>query len=170
MWALKNFHYQIIDQAGLVAALGEGIYPNIADIYKDPGYKKALKAGRLQGSHWDFVNTTDLQAAFYKWVTAPESWGVRLFYIGEIFEKAGMYAQAIKAYDALIVNFPATIAWTYWQTPWYPAQAAVYKIQYLIRIHPELHMEFKGAKIHIRNPDDPHQFCGHHQVPAVFES
>ncbi len=154
----ENYHYQIIDQTGLAAALGEGIYPNIADVYKDPGYKKVLKAGRLQGSHWDFVNTTDLQAAFYKWVSAPESWGVRLFYIGTIFEKAGMLPQAIKAYDALIVNFPSTIAWTYWQTPWYPAQAAVYKIQYLIRMHPEVHMEFKGARIHILNPDDPHHF------------
>ena len=75
----KDYHYQIIDQQGLVAALGEGIYPNIADVYKDPGYKKALKAGRLKGSHWDFVNTTDLQAAFYKWVTAPESWGCGYF-------------------------------------------------------------------------------------------
>jgi tetratricopeptide (TPR) repeat protein len=154
----KDFHYQIIDLAGLEAALGEGIYPNIMDVYKDPGYRKALKAGRLQGSHWDFVNTTDLQAAFYKWVTAPESWGVRLFYIGQIFEKAGMLPQAIKAYHSLIVNFPTTIAWTYWQTPWYPAQAAVYKIQYLIRVHPELHMEFKGGNIHISDPDDPHHF------------
>jgi len=153
-----HYHYQITDPAGLNAALGEGIYPNIADIYKDPGYKQALKAGRLQGDHWDFVNTTDLQAAFYKWVTAPENWGVRLFYIGQIFEKAGMLPEAIKAYHSLIVNFPATIAWTYWQTPWYPAQSAVYKIQYLIRIHPELHMEFKGARIHILNPDDPHHF------------
>ena len=154
----EHYHYQIIDQAGLIKALGEGIYPNIGDVYKDPGYKKALRAGRLQGSHWDFVNTTDLQAAFYKWVSAPESWGVRLFYIGETFEKAGMYVEAIKAYHALIVNFPSTMAWTYWQTPWYPAQAAVYKVQYLIRIHPELHMEFKGARIRILNPDDPHHF------------
>jgi len=151
----EHFHYQIIDQQGLMSALGEGIYPNITEIYKDPGYKKALKAGRLQGSQWDFVNTTDLQAAFYKWVTAPESWGVRLFYIGQIFEKAGMLPEAIKAYHSLVVNFPATIAWTYWQTPWYPAQAAVYKIQYLIRVHPELHMEFTGGNIHISNPDDP---------------
>jgi len=154
----ENYHYQIIDQAGLAAALGEGIYPNIADVYKDPGYRKAFKEGRLQGSHWDFVNTPDLQAAFYKWASAPESWGVRLFYIGVIFEKAGMYAQAIKAYHALIVNFPSTLAWTYWQTPWYPAQAAVFKIRYLIRIHPELHIEFKGARVHILNPDDPHHF------------
>jgi hypothetical protein len=154
----QQYHYQITDQAGLVAALGEGIYPNIADVYKDPGYKKAIRSGRLKGNHWDFVATRDLQAAFYKWITAPESWGVRLFYIGETFEKAGMLIQAIKAYDSLIVNFPGAIAWTYWQTPWYPAQAAVYKIQYLIRIHPELHLEFKGAKIHINNPDDAHNF------------
>ncbi len=154
----SNYHYQITDQAGLVAALGEGIYPNISDVYRDPGYKKALRAGRLQGSHWDFVNTSDLEAAFYKWVEAPESWGVRLFYIGVTFEKAGELAQAIKAYDSLIVNFPSTIAWTYWQTPWYPAQAAAAKIQYLIRIHPELHMEFKGAKVHILSPDDPHHY------------
>jgi beta-glucuronidase len=154
----KDYHYQIIDQEGLVAALGEGIYPNIADVYKDPGYKKVLKAGRLQGSQWDFVNTTDLQAAFYKWATAPESRGVQLFYIGQILEKAGLLSQAIKAYDALIVNFPSTISWTYWQTPWYPAQAAAGEIQYLIRIHPRLHMEFKGAKVRILNADDPHHF------------
>jgi len=154
----KDYHYQITDQAGLVSAIGEGIYPNIADVYKDPGYRKALKAGRLKGSQWDFVNTTDLQAAFYKWVTAPESWGVRLYYIGEIFEKAGMLKEAIKAYDALIVNFPSTIAWTYWQTPWYPGQAALAKIQYLIRIHPELHMDFKEAKIRIVNTEDAHNY------------
>ncbi|MBF0511023.1 MAG: tetratricopeptide repeat protein [Candidatus Omnitrophica bacterium] len=153
-----NYHYQITDEQGLAKAVGEGIYPNIMDVYKDPGYKKALKQGRLQGTHWDFVNTPDLQAAFYKWYTAPESWGLRLFYLGVIFEKAGMFAQAIKAYDALVVHFPSTIGWTYWQTPWYPGQAALYKIRYLIRMHPELHMEFYGAKIHISNPDDPHHY------------
>jgi len=154
----KDYHYQIVDQAGLTAALGEGIYPNIADVYKDPGYRKALKAGRLQGNQWDFVNTTDLQAAFYKWVTASDAWGVRLFYIGDTLEKAGMYVQAIKAYHALVVNFPSTIAWTYWQTPWYPAQAALAKIQYLIRVHPELRMAYKDGKIRILNADDAHSY------------
>ena len=152
----KEYHYQIIDQPGLEAAVGEGVYPNIGDVYKDPGYKKAFKSGRLQGSQWDFTNTSDLEAAFYRWTTSTESWGVRLYYIGEILEKAGMLRQAVKAYDSLIVNFPSTIAWTYWQTPWYPGQAAMAKIKYLIRIHPELHMEFKGGKIHVLNPDDPH--------------
>jgi len=69
-----------------------------------------------------------------------------------------MYSQAIKAYHALIVNFPSTQAWTYWQTPWYPAQAAVAKIQYLTRIHPELQLEFKWGNIRILNAEDPHNY------------
>jgi len=151
-----DYHYEIIDEPGLVKALGEGMYPNIVDIYRDSGFKKATRQGRLEGGQWDFVNTTDLQAAFYKWATAPESRGVQLFYTGIILEKAKMYMPAIKAYDDLIVNFPSTIAWTYWQTPWFPADAALAKIKYLIRMHPELHLEFKGAKITIENADDPH--------------
>jgi len=154
----KDYHYQITDQAGLTAALGEGIYPNIADIYRDPEYRKALKAGRLKGDHWEFVNTPDLQAAFFKWATASESRGVQLFYEGVILEKAKMYKKAIKVYDDLIVNFPTTLAWTYWQTPWYPAQAAVSKIQYLIRMHPEVHLEFTGARIRILHADDPQNY------------
>ena len=150
----KNFHYQITNQRGLIAALGETIYPNIADVYKDVGYKKALKQGRLKGSHWDFVNSDDREAAIYKWATAPEPWGVKLFYLGVIYEKAKMYYEAIKAYQALIVHFPNTYAWTYWQTPWYPAQAAISKIQYIINLHPELHLVFKGAKIKIANAFD----------------
>ena len=86
----KDYHYQITDEAGLEAALGESIYPNIADVYRDHEYRKALKQGRLEGSHWDFVNTTDLQAAVFKWDSAKESWGVRLFYIGTLYEKAHM--------------------------------------------------------------------------------
>lgn len=150
----KDYHYQITDKAGLIAAAGEGIYPNIMDVYKDPGYKKALKEGRLEGSHWDFVNSIDLEAAFYKWATASESWGTRLFYIGMIFEKAKMYPEAIKAYHSIVVHFPGAIAWTYWHTPWYPSQAAISKIRHIIRMHPELKLEFKWAKISIMNSFD----------------
>jgi len=154
----ESYHYQITDEEGLEAAVGEGIYPNISSIYKDPGYGQALKSGRLKGSRWDFVNTTDLQAAFYKWFSTQEAWGVRMFYIGETFEKAGMLMEAVKAYDSLIVNFPSTMAWTYWQTPWYPGQAAVAKIKYIIRLHPELNLEFKDSNIRILHADDPHNF------------
>ncbi len=151
----KDYHYQVTDPKGLAAAVGEGIYPNLTDIYKDPQYKKVLKEGRLNGSIWDFVNTQDLQAAFYKWATAAdESQGTKLFNMGVIFEKAKMYFQAIKCYQAVTVYFPGTIAWTYWHTPWYPGQAAVAKIQHIVRMHPELKLSYSGAKIRILNSFD----------------
>ena len=62
-----------------------------------------------------------------------EPWGVRLFYIGLTFEKAEMYHEALKSYHALIVHYPKTVGYTYWQTPWYPAQAAIAKIRYILR-------------------------------------
>lgn len=149
-----DYHYSITDIRGLADAVGEGIYPNTAAIYNDPRYKALKEEGRLKGSHWDFSNTDDLEAAFYKWAMAEEPWGVRLFYIGMIFEKAGMYYEAIKAYHALIVHYPKTVAWTYWQTPWYPGQAAIAKIRYIIRMHPELNIYDKWMKIEVQNGYD----------------
>ncbi|MBL8013386.1 MAG: tetratricopeptide repeat protein [Candidatus Omnitrophica bacterium] len=150
----KDYHYQIKDVKVLAEAVGEGIYPNLTDIYKNPNYKKAVAEGRLEGSHWDFVRKDDLEAAIFKWATAPEPWGVRLFYMGMIYEKAKMYKQALKAYHALIVHYPNATAWTYWQTPWYPAQAAIAKIKHIVREHPELNLKFKWGKITIDNAFD----------------
>lgn len=149
-----NYHYSVKDVEGLKAAVGEGIYPNTTGLYNNPRYKKLKKEGRLNGNHWDFVNTDDLEVAFFKWANAPEPWGVRLFYIGLIFEKAGMYYEALKAYHALIVHYPKTVAWTYWQTPWYPGQAAVAKIRHIIRTHPELKLDYKWMEIKIQNGFD----------------
>lgn len=149
-----EYKYSITDVQGLSQAVGEGIYPNTSTIYNDPRYKELKTAGKLNGSHWDYVNTYDLEAAFYKWVTAPEPWGVRLFYLGTIFEKAGMYHEALKSYHALIIHFPKTVAWTYWQTPWYPAQAAVAKIHHILRMHPELNLEDMWMKVDVQNSFD----------------
>ena len=150
----KRYHYKTNDPKGLVEALGEGIYPNTSSIYKDPNYRKVKAEGRLEGSHWDFVHTDDLQAAFYKWVLAPEPWGVRLFYIGIIFEKAGMPYEALKAYHAIVVHFPQVVAWTNWNTPWYPAQAAIGKIKHIIRSHPEMDLQVRWMRIQITNGYD----------------
>lgn len=149
-----NYRYQVTDQAGLSAAVGEGIHPNMNAIYRNPAYRKAKEEGRLEGSHWDFVLTDDLEAAFFKWVTAPEPLGVKLFYIGMIFEKADMFYEALKAYHAIIVHFPQSVAWTTWNTPWYPAQAAVGKIKHIIRSHPELGLKVQWMKVQIKNGYD----------------
>ena len=149
-----EYKYSITDLEGLAAAIGEGIYPNTSSVYNNPRFQELRKEGRLKGSHWDFVNTDDLEAAYFKWIDAPEPMGTRLFYLGLIFEKSKMYYEALKAYQALVVHFPTTVAWTYWQTPWYPAQAAIAKIRHIIRLHPELNLEDQWMRIKIQNGFD----------------
>jgi beta-glucuronidase len=150
----EQYKYSMADQEGLAKAVGEGIYPNESAIYENPRRDDLRKEGRLKGGHWEYINTDDLEAAYFKWATAPEPWGVKLFYLGMIFEKAEMYYDALKAYHALIVHFPETSAMTYWQTPWYPAQAAVAKIRHIIRFHPELNLDYKWMSVQVQNSFD----------------
>lgn len=150
----NKYRYKINSPKSLARAVGVGIYPNSGSVLRDPLYKKLLQEKRLEGSHWDFVNTPDLEAAFFKWATAAEPWGVKLFYIGHILEKAGYYAHAVKAYYAIVVHFPASVGWTYWHTPWYPGQAAIAKIRFILQRHPELGAQLKGARIRIVNGFD----------------
>lgn len=149
-----EYQYILNDNVSLAKATGEGIYPNTASVYNNPRRKIVQKEGRMKGSHWDFTNSDDLEAAYFKWVKAPEPWGVRLFYLGMIFEKAGLYYEALKAYHALVVHFPKTTAWTYWQTPWYPGQAAIAKIKYIIRTYPQLKLKAQWMKIEVKNGYD----------------
>ncbi|MDP2653671.1 MAG: glycoside hydrolase family 2 TIM barrel-domain containing protein [Candidatus Omnitrophota bacterium] len=150
----ENYSYKVNDPAALSKAVGEGIYPNTGAILKNPGYKKAKAEGRLEGSHWDYVHSDDLEAAYYKWAMASEPWGIKLFYLGMIFEKAKMYSEALKSYHAIVVHFPKTVGWTYWQTPWYPGQAAIAKIKHLVRSHPELNLKVKWMKMEVKNGFD----------------
>ncbi|MBU1912971.1 MAG: tetratricopeptide repeat protein [Candidatus Omnitrophica bacterium] len=149
-----KYAYIIKDQEGLSQAVGEAIHPNTSSVNWDPRYKKVKDEGRLEGSHWDFVNTDDLEANFYKWSSAPEPPGLRLFYIGLNLEKSGLLTQAIKAYYAIVVNFPKSVGWTYFRTPWYIAQVAIDRIDFLLRSHPELNMELRGARIKVENGFD----------------
>jgi tetratricopeptide (TPR) repeat protein len=150
----SDYAYIKDDPAGLMEAVGEGIFPNTSGVLKDPIYQKLRKEGKLEKSHWDYIHTDDLQKAFYKWATAPEPWGVKLFYLGLVFEKADMVYEALKAYRAIQIHFPKAIGRTYWNTPWYPAQAAIAKIRHLIRMHPELNLKYEGAKIQVINGFD----------------
>ena len=149
-----KYAYIIKDQEGLSQAVGEAIHPNTSSVTWDPNYKKVKQEGRLEGGHWDFVNTDDLEANFYKWSSAPEPPGLRLFYIGLNLEKSGLLTHAIKAYYAIAVNFPKSVGWTYFRTPWYIGQVAIDRIDFLLRHHPELKMELRGAKIKIENGFD----------------
>jgi hypothetical protein len=150
----SDFRYVIVDQAGLSDAAGEGIHPNASSVLRDPVYKDFKKQGRLDGSHWDFINKPQYQDNFYKWATAAEERGVKQFYTAFALEKAGHIKHAIKAYYALAVHFPKTIGWTYWNTPWYVGQVAIDRINFLCKKYPELGWRLEGAYILVDNGFD----------------
>jgi len=145
----KDYQYVVKDQEGLAQAVGEGIYPNTTSLRWDPEYKKVQKDKRLEGSQWDFLQSPDLEAAFLKWATSSEPQGVKLFYTALILEKSGLIKQAIKCYYAIVVHFPGSYGWTYWHTPWYVAQAAIAKINFLLRHNPKLGVKLVDADIRI---------------------
>lgn len=150
----KEYKYIIKDQEGLAQAVGEGIYPNTTLVRWDPNYQKLKKEKRLEGSHWDFVHTPDLQAAFLKWATASEPEGVKLYYTALILEKSALLDHALKAYYAIVAHYPGSIGWTYWHTPWYVGQAALAKMDFILRHHPELGLKLSEAKIRVINGYD----------------
>lgn len=150
----EQYAYIIRDQAGLSQAVGEGIFPNTTSVRWDPRFVKARKEERLKAGHWDILRSADAEAAFFRWALYPEPKGVSLFYIGHLLEKAGLYRHAIKAYYAIVVHFPSSVGWTYWNTPWYVGQAAIAKIKYICKKHPELKMKLVDARINILNGYD----------------
>ena len=150
----KDYKYIIKDQEGLSAAVGEGVYPNTTSIRWDPEFKKALKEKRLEGDKWDFLQSPDLEAAFLKWATASEPQGIKMFYTGLILEKAGLIKHAIKCYYSIVVNFPGSYGWTYWHTPWYVGQAAIAKINFLLRRNPSFGFKLVDTDIRIINGYD----------------
>jgi len=150
----KDYQYVVVDQQGLMEAVGEGVYPNTGSVRKDPELKKALKEKRLEGDPWDFLYSPDQQAAFLKWATCNEPQGVRLFCTGLILERSGLITQAIKSYYAILVHFPNSYGWTYWHTPWYVGSAAIAKINFLLRRNPQLGYKLEGAEVKILNGFD----------------
>ncbi|MDD5477838.1 MAG: glycoside hydrolase family 2 TIM barrel-domain containing protein [Candidatus Omnitrophica bacterium] len=150
----KDYKYVIADQKGLIEAVGEGVYPNNSAVRKDPIFKQVIKDKRLEGDVWDFLYSPDLEAAFVKWTTSSEPQGVKLYGTGLILEKAGLITQAIKCYYSIVVHFPGSYGWTYWHTPWYVGQAAIAKINFLLRRNPQLGYKLEGARIDIINGFD----------------
>ncbi|MCM8799611.1 MAG: hypothetical protein NC900_02615, partial [Candidatus Omnitrophica bacterium] len=150
----KDYRYIIKDQIGLSMAVGEGIFPNTTSLRKNPNFLKVLKEKRLEGNHWDFLQSPDLEAGFFKWATCPEPQGVKLFYIGLLLEKSGLIIHALKAYYAIVVHFPGSYGWTYWHTPWYIGPAAIAKINFLLKRNPQIGYRLVGANIRIINGFD----------------
>ncbi|MDA7857868.1 hypothetical protein N9A72_00040 [bacterium] len=147
-----RYKYRITDREGLSGAVGIGIYPN-TEAYRNPTYLKLKMQGRLKGNHWDFANGDD-KASFYKWATTSEEPGIKLFFTAQILEKAGLIGRAIKSYYAILVHFPKSVGWTYWNTPWYVGQVAMDKINFLARTNPEIGIKLVDTRLKIKNQHD----------------
>ncbi|MDD4910607.1 MAG: glycoside hydrolase family 2 TIM barrel-domain containing protein [Candidatus Omnitrophica bacterium] len=151
----RDYKYIVKDQEGLSMAAGEGIHPNTSSHRFDQRFITAVKEGKVkQGLHWQYMNSPDLQTAFFNWIIAAEPAGVKLFYIGELLEKSGLIKHALKAYHAIAVHFPGSYGWTYWHTPWYVGQTALAKIESILRGNPDLNLRLEGAYIKILNGFD----------------
>ncbi|MDD4295053.1 MAG: glycoside hydrolase family 2 TIM barrel-domain containing protein [Candidatus Omnitrophica bacterium] len=149
----KDYVYVINDPIGLAKAIGEGLYPNTTSVKFDPAFIE-LKKKLSKIDHWSVVNSRDLKTSFYKWTQAPESPGIKLFYLADLLERSGYIEHAIKAYYAILVHFPKTYGWTYWRTPWYIATAAKYRIMYLLEHNPQLELKLEGCSVIIENEFD----------------
>ncbi|MBU4305306.1 MAG: hypothetical protein KJ893_06780 [Candidatus Omnitrophica bacterium] len=150
----ENYKYKVNDVKGLAEAVGEGIFPNQKSVTQDPEFKKFKKEGKISGYQWAYVNNPDYQANFYRWATAAESPGIKLFYTGIALENAGHIEHAIKVYYALVVHFPKSIGLTFWKTPWYVGPAALDKILFLTGKYPELGIKLVDANITVHNRYD----------------
>jgi len=149
----KDYKYLIENPEGLSSACGEGVYPNTTSFRYDPEFIK-VKKRLFKLDHWKILNSRDLSLAFYKWNICGEPWGVKQFYLADLLERSGLIKQAIKAYYAVVVHFPQAYGKTYWGTPWYIGRAAITRIKYLLKRHPELGLELKCSYIKVINGFD----------------
>jgi Glycosyl hydrolases family 2, TIM barrel domain len=149
----KEYNYAVNDPIGLSKAVGEGIHPNTTSVKFDPEYSK-IKKLLTNINHWKIKEKRDFNTAFYKWLQAPESPGLKLFQIAEILERSGYDQHAIKAFYAILVHYPQSYGWTYWHTPWYIGKVAKYRLQRLLEKNPDLGITFEDADVHIVNGYD----------------
>ncbi len=151
-----TYHYDVVNWQGLAAAVGEGVYPNERGLLDDPAFVAAKHAGKLDGSQWTFTLHQDPQLAFFRWASAEEEPGVKQFYTALTLERAGLWLQAVKAYDATLVHHPLSVGWTRSNppSPWYVGKVARNKIEAILRLHPELGMRLDGCRIVVDNGFD----------------
>lgn len=146
---------EITDLEGLKKAVGEGIFPNDEGVLDDPAYNRLAQTGIFDTGHWDALNLEDLQATFFIWAQAAEEPGVKAYFTASTLEKAGLILPAIKAYHAVVVNFPRSACWGADHSfVWYVAPAALGCIRRLCNSYPGLGLWLEDAYWNIRNSHD----------------
>lgn len=151
----SHYHYTMTDPRGLAQATGEAIYPNTYALPRDPAFL-AMKAGlKIPDSDKGLFgdDPSQPQANAYKWAASQEPEGVKLWFIGEAFRQAGMWIPALKAYEALLIQFPETTRLAEGGS-WGLAlgSTAIQRIKLICREHPELDLALEDAVVDIKDP------------------
>jgi beta-glucuronidase len=143
----RDYEYVVTNNSGLAAACGVGVDPNNV-VTGLPGYVKAKAKGRITKDWWSHVATTNAELDFYIWATSEEEPGTRQLFTGKALENGGHYLQALKAYQATIVLYPASGCWSAsaeWE--WSVADGAWHSIKSLLRRHPEIGLDYTDADV-----------------------
>jgi|GEM_PF-682096 len=148
----SDFQYVIKNHPLLIKASGEGVYPNIDWVKRDPLWEKAdVHPGHL--THWK--EQKDPAKKFFMWTQAWEEWGVRQFFTAVTLNENGHTLQALKAFHAVIVNFPRSASYSQdGKYVWYVAPASRQQIEIILTKHPELGLRFDGFAFDVKNGDD----------------
>ncbi len=152
-----KYKYKITDRHALVAAMGEGIYPNIAaSLESDPAFREWSRKNKVSTDPWSHVSSGDLQSDFYAWVSAKDVGpGAKLLFTARALADAGHIQLALKAYNAAIVHFPGEACWSADHSfVWYIGPGALDQIESLTNRHPEIGYRLEGARIKISNGED----------------
>ena len=147
-----EYQYVIKNHPMLIKAAGEGIYPNIEWVKRDPLWEKAaVKPGHL--THWK--EEKDPARKFFMWTQAWEEWGVRQFFTGVTLSENGHTLQALKAFHATMVHFPRSASYSEdGKYVWYLAPAARQQIEIILAKNPGLGLRFEGFAFEVKNGDD----------------
>ncbi len=158
----NEYQYEVTDAAGLAQASGEGIYPNEQSVLSDPAYikvKDVLDIPKDDFGLWA-GDSDQPQVNFFRWAASTQPPAVKLFFVAQSFQDAQMWMQALKAYYALLVQFPAASrknsadSWS-WSAGL--GEKSKEHILEILRNHPELGLGFKDCVIDIDNPGADNQ-------------
>ena len=150
-----DYQYRLTNAAGLMQAVGEGIFPNEDGVLRDPAYSRLLERGMLETRHWDALQMADPQAAFFIWAQSSEEPGVKAYFTAMALENANLIVPAIKAYHAVLVHNPRSACWSAdGSFVWYVAPAALSNIKRLCNEYPGLGLWIEGADWSIQNERD----------------
>jgi len=158
----SQYQYVVTDPSGLAQASGEGIYPNEQAVLTDPSYLKIKDTLNIPKDNFGLWvgDPEQAQINFYRWSTSAQDPAVKLFFVAQSFEDAQMWVSALKAYYALLVQFPTATrknsadSWS-WSASL--GQKSKDHIIAILRAHPEFGLSLKGADIDIENPGADNQ-------------